>query len=644
MSLKKWITGLLGMTLTVNMTVLPLQAEEKSFSDFEDELFVELLESDYTTMHFAVEDYASYGIEKPETTIGTAEWDYDEYIADAEEDLNALHQFDYDSLSKEEQTDYDAIEFYLESMIALNEYPYFDFKFHASSGILDSLTTVFTEYVFKNQEDIEDYLTILATVPDYLDQCIEITKKQAEKGYFLTDSQLSDTKELISKFTSKTDDNELIVIFDENIDAFEGLSDEEKENYKQRNKDLVLNEYIPAYLEVESELEKLQGSRKGQYNVCSLEDGEEYYTALAKYKTSLDTDVQTMLDLCTEYLQKAVSELTSAYMSNMDALGEQIPLTDAETILSYLESHMDNFPEIEKVNYTAEYLDPSVASDSIVAYYMSPQLDNTNNNVIKINGDNVSDTTYLYITLAHEGFPGHLYQTNYYLQSDPALIRTQIAAMGYTEGWGMYASMQALDASNLSSEAATINGLNIAIGYVLDAALDLGVNGLGWGTSDISDYLNEIGLDDGSAKDYYDFVTSQPGEILPYGVGLAMFESLEDKAKETLGDNFDQKEFNTVLLDGGSRPFESVEDDVNEYLGIEDTDENNIVPHTHSASSSSSSTSASTPSSSLPSEKPSAESKQVNWILYGGIGIGVAAVGVIALIIVIKTRKDDPFA
>lgn len=639
MTLKKLITGLLGMSLTVDLAVLPLQAEGQSFSDFEDELFVELMESDYTTMHFAVEDYASYGIEKPEVTIGSAEWDYDEYIADAEEDLNTLHSFDYDSLTEEEQTDYDTLEFYLESMIELNKYPYFDFKFHASSGVLDTLTTTFTEFVFNSKEDIEDYLTALSTVPSFIDGCIEITKKQAEKGYFLTDAQLNDTKDLIDKFVAKTDDNQLIIIFDENIDAFEGLTDEEKESYKQRNRDIVLNSYIPAYQKAEDELVKLQGSRNGQYNVCSLEDGTEYYAALAKYKTGMDTDVQTMLDLCTEYLKGSLSEFTSTYMNNMDAFSEQILLPNAETILSYLENHMDNFPEIEKVTYTAEYLDASVANDSIVAYYLSPQIDNTNDNVIKINGDNVEDDlTYLYITLAHEGFPGHLYQTNYYLQSDPAPIRTQISCLGYTEGWGMYASVQALDVSGMSEAAATINALNTSIGYVLDAAIDLGVNGLGWGTSDVTDYLTELGLDESGAKDYYDFVTSQPGEILPYGVGLAMFEHLEDKAKETLGDAFDQKAFNTVLLDGGSRPFGVVEDDVDAYLGLTDaetdtetsTDENKKDIIADSAED--------------PSESVEEETESVNWVLYGGIGAAVIAAGAVALVLVIKSRKDDPFA
>lgn len=633
MKCKRILTGLIGISMCAQMYT-PVYADDETFSQFEEEMFVELMESDYTTMHYAVVDYASYGIEKPELTIGEAEWDYDEYVEEYEEELNTLYSFDYDSLSDTEKQDYDTIEFYLNSMIELNKYPYFDFKFHYSSGVLDALTTTFTEFVFYNKEDIDDYLTVLSTVPQYLDDCIEITKKQAEKGYFLTEAQLQDTEDLIDKFVEKTEDNELIVIFDENIDAFEGLSESEKEEYKARNKEIVLNSYIPSFQKVEDELEKLKGSRNGQYNVCSLEDGSAYYEALAKYKTSLDTDVQTMLELCTEFIDQSIEEMQQAYISNPTAFDEDIDLSGAEEILSYLENHMDNFPEIEKVNYTASYLDESVANDSIIAYYLTPPIDDTSDNVIKINGNNVSDTEELYTTLAHEGFPGHLYQTNYYLQSDPAPIRTQLTMMGYTEGWGMYASAQALEVSGMSEEGVAINVLNEELNYVLDAAVDLGVNGLGWGTSDIADYLEQLGFDSSQAKDLYDFVTSDPGTLLPYGVGVVMFELLEDKAQETLGSDFDQKEFNKVLLDGGSRPFATVEEDVNAYLGISNTDANNILSHTHESSSTESET----------NKKETTEKDKVNWIAYGGIGVGIAAVGAVALVLVIKSRRDNPFA
>lgn len=622
--MKKLVNGILGTFLLISSILTPIHAEE-SFSEFEDELFQEMMSEDYTTLHFSLRDYQKYGIEKPEVNIGDASWDeYEDSVEDCDEYLKKLQSFDYDSLSETEQKDYRTIAFYLERNKELNSYPYFDWAFNSAEGVIDNLLTTFTEFVFYEKEDIDDYLTTLASVPAYLDQCLENTKKQAAEGYFLTDAMLKETEDAIAKFVDKKDDNELIKIFDENIDAFDGLSAEEKEAYKKKNQEIVLNAYIPSYEKVAEELQKLKGARKADYNVSSLDGGSEYYAALARYKTSIDADVETILDICTQYIEKSVDELYDIMQNHSEVTEETLDFDSAEDVLSYLEGHLDAFPALDKVYYNVQYLDPSVANDSIVAYYLSPPVDDMRDNVIKINGDNVSDVIDLYTTLAHEGFPGHLYQTNYYIQQQPSLLRTQLTMMGYQEGWGMFAEGQALHVSGLSEYASEYQKINIELNYVLSAAVDLGVNGLGWSTKDVSKYLDNLDLNSSIAKDLYDFATLQPGTILPYGVGVAMFELLENKAKNALGNDFDQKAFNGVLLNDGNRPFEVVEDDVNAYCGIEGNDENNIISHRSN-------------------NKETPVKEDVNWLVYGVCGCGIIVIGALGVILYVKSRKDDPF-
>lgn len=622
--MKKLVNGILGLFLMISSILTPIHAEE-SFSDFEDELFQEMMSEDYTTLHFSLRDYQKYGIEKPDVNIGDASWDdYEDSVEDCDEYLKKLQSFDYDSLSETEQKDYRTIAFYLERNKELNSYPYFDWAFNSAEGVIDNLLTTFTEFVFYEKEDIDDYLTTLASVPAYLDQCLENTKKQAAKGYFLTDAMLKATEDAIEKFVDKKDDNELIKIFDKNIDAFDGLSAEEKEAYKKKNQEIVLNAYIPSYEKVAEELQKLKGSRKADYNVSSLDGGSEYYAALARYKTSIDADVETILDICTQYIEKSVDELYDIMQNHSEVTEETLDFDSAEDVLSYLEGHLDAFPVLDKVYYNVQYLDPSVANDSIVAYYLSPPVDDMRDNVIKINGNNVSDVLDLYTTLAHEGFPGHLYQTNYYIQQQPSLLRTQLTMMGYQEGWGMFAEGQALHVSGLSEYASEYQKINIELNYVLSAAVDLGVNGLGWSTKDVSKYLDRLDLNSSIAKDLYDFATLQPGTILPYGVGIAMFELLENKAKNALGNDFDQKAFNEVLLNDGNRPFEVVEEDVNAYCGIDENDENNIISHRFN-------------------NKETPVKDDVNWLLYGACGCGIIVIGAMGVILYVKSRKDDPF-
>ncbi len=198
------------------------QRQECRIEEFLTEQFVETMESDYLSLHFTVGDYESYGIEKPELTVGEYTWDdYAESVEENTKLLKELEAFDYDSLSDSQKVDYDSMHFYLERLIALDSYPYHEVIFD-ESGALNNLTTNFTEFVFYEKQDIDDYLAVLETVPAYLDQLLDITKIQAENGYFLTSAMLEATLDSIDKFVEKTDDNELIAVFENRIDNFEG--------------------------------------------------------------------------------------------------------------------------------------------------------------------------------------------------------------------------------------------------------------------------------------------------------------------------------------------------------------------------------------------------------------------------------------
>ncbi|MCR5795702.1 MAG: DUF885 domain-containing protein [Solobacterium sp.] len=560
----------LAAAAVLMMPATPVFADSDSeFEEFLMDEFVELMESDFMTLHFALKDYEKYGIEKPERIIGSADWDgYESDAADLQETLDTLLSFDRASLNAEHQHDYDALKFYVENMIKMNEYKYFDICFYPGNAITSNLLTNFTEYVFYRKEDIDDYLDVLKSTPAFLGQVMDITRKQAAEGYFINDSSLDKVKEDIAKFTEKKEDNQLIVIFENNVDAFEGISDADREEYKAVNRDIVMNEFIPAYDRVAEELEALRGSRTADPAVCDLPDGKEYYAAYAKYKGSTDASVQEMLDICTDYIKSGIYELYAVY----DAADEEIKMSDPSEVLTYLQNHLEEYPEGPEVTFRASYLDPSVANDSIVAYYMEPPVDDLKDNVIKINGDNVGDTVDLYTTLAHEGFPGHLYQITWYLNTQPSLIRTQLSTLGYTEGWAMYAESNALKDSGIGEDIAKFYALNIGISYVLDAAVDLGVNGLGWTVDDVRKYLKGNSLNEEIAPELYDFVTDNPGQILPYGVGLAQFARLREDAEAELGDKFDVVEFNEVLLTYGDRTFNAVEQDLKDYYKYGEAD------------------------------------------------------------------------
>ena len=191
-------------TVLLTGTVVPVyaeQSEDDAFEIFMNEEFAEAMGSDYMSMHFTIRDYAAYGIEKPEAVIGTASWDdYADGVAEAEEALADLAGFDSSKLNDAHQHDYDIYKYYLERMKELNAFPDYDWWYMPSEGLIDNLPTNFTEYVFYEQQDIDDYLDILASVSDYIDDTLDITGIQVSHGIFMTDAALDETLSAIDKF------------------------------------------------------------------------------------------------------------------------------------------------------------------------------------------------------------------------------------------------------------------------------------------------------------------------------------------------------------------------------------------------------------------------------------------------------------
>ncbi|MBQ7057832.1 MAG: DUF885 domain-containing protein [Firmicutes bacterium] len=532
--------------------------------------WIESMESDYLTMHYNVKDYESYYIQKPEVTLGTIS--IDDYAAAVEENKDVLAQMDaimYDRLSPENQVSYDVLRSYVEQLIVMNEYPQFEEMFNPYNGYLTNLETNFTEFVFYQKEDIEDYLTLIADYPRFIDEMWAFTETFAKQGYFMTDAALDEELSQIDEFVAKGVENPLIIIFSENVDAFEGLTDQERADYKARNSDLVINQVLPAYQKAATNLETLRGSRQNDLGICGYPGGDEYYAALAKYESSTNMTPQEIYDFCETAMDNIIPYFRKAL--SYDSTGrdpDQVEFTSAEEVLDYLASHLDAFPKGPDVNYKASYLDKCLENPSVVAYYLTPPVDDITNNVIRINGSNVDNMNEMYITLSHEGFPGHLYQFTWYFNTEPNPLRTFLNIMGYQEGWAMYVENIMIRESGLDKYSYMYEEANNYYGYVYNTLMEIGINGLHWTVDDFLNFLNADGnyYTPLEARDIYDQLRAMPGTMISYGFGDAYFMTLRAMCQKAMGQYFDEVAFHEVLLTNGPRNFEMVQADVEEYI------------------------------------------------------------------------------
>ncbi len=647
--MKKLLITLLSVCTL--FTYVPIQAdsdpENKEFTKFMDQEFVDTLESDYITMHYAVKDYESYGIEKPERTLGTATLaSYSDAVKTNTEALNKLKSFDYNTLSVNQQHDYDTYKKALEDSIALNSYPLFDSLFNPYSGILDNIVTNLTEFTFYTKEDFSDYLEVLNSVSDYFDEAIELTQYQAENGYFLSDSLLDAAEEWISDFVNKKEDSALICVFDEKVDAFSDLTSEEKEKYKKENKEIVLNSVIPAYENASVELEKLRGSAKYEGSLSNYPNGKEYYQALVNSKTSTNETVEELVSECEDYMSSLINLYIILYSLDGDIDIEyttaDFSTGTAEETLEYLKEHMSEYPAGPDVSYVCSYLDESVANDSVLAYYLVPTIDDYKNNVVRINGELVGeDAEQLYGTLAHEGYPGHLYQTTWYYATNPHPIRTVASMIGYSEGWAMYAECDEFLNATVSYEIGQYAFFDTALGYLINAYADLGVNGLGWDVSALQEKMDTMGLNGESiAQTLYDYVVEKPGMILPYGIGMMKMQSLRAKTYTALGDKFNETTLDSVLLTYGPRPFETVEKDIDDFIKLKGFE----VPESYDMMADYMATLIDRQDSTADPnyiDPTIPEDNKMGWLPYALGGGVVVLVGVIGVLIYLKKKEGD---
>ena len=114
------------------------------------------------------------------------------------------------------------------------------------------------------------------------------------------------------------------------------------------------------------------------------------------------------------------------------------------------------------------------------AFYLTPPMDTGAPNVIYINHGRQISNLELFTTLAHEGFPGHLYQTVYFGRQSPSHIRYLIDYSGYVEGWATYVESYAYSYASGNPSLTRLLWLNRSINLCLYSLLDIGIHHDGW--------------------------------------------------------------------------------------------------------------------------------------------------------------------
>lgn len=544
----------------------------KEFQDLTDEIFREELKDNTINLHYTLAYPENYGIENYEITLGdyTIE-SYQEAYSELKDLQKKLDAIKPTQLEGEKLLTYKILKDYVKTELSIEDLSLYGEVLSPTLGLQAQLPILLAEYTFRTERDVKDYLEILGKMDETYTQIIERERLKSENGLFMSDRTADDVILQCQQFIEKPEENYLISTFEERLERLEGLSKEQKENYKTKNLELVKTDVVNAYQILIDGLEELKGTGVNEAGLFYYPEGIRYYEYLVRTETGSADTVRRLQRRTVYFLSDVLTEMASVMEEYPDALEnyEEYSMFDGtpEEMLAQLsEEILKDYPNPPDTVYTIKYVDDSLKEHLSPAFYLTPPIDDALENVIYINPLYMDGS--LYTTLSHEGFPGHLYQTTYTNEAGLSLVRNLLGYSGYTEGWATYVEYDTYRrVAENNQPLAKLSMLENQFSLALCAYIDMGVNYEGWTKQDVQEYLEGLGIgDEETADSVFYTVIQEPANYLSYFIGYLEFLKLRDQAQETLGDQFSIKEFHNFILTVGPAPFDLIEEEMENWM------------------------------------------------------------------------------
>ena len=559
---KRILSLCLVFAIGISMGVLSdhFVSENSRFQTFTEKLFRSEACSNTLTLHYTLAHPEKKGIRKPEATLGTALSDPAKTTSLCQEYEKELKSFAYSRLSEENRLTCDMLLLYFHTRASLGKNSILDEPLGPGLGVQAQLPILLAEYTFRTKEDISDYLKLLSTVRPYFQSIIKLEKQKSQAGLFMSDTTLDRILKQCHSFVANPDSNYMDDIFAQKLKAFSNpvLSREDQKKLCTYHHKLILTEVIPAYQKLADSLESLRGTGKSSRGLAFFEGGREYYLYLLQSQTGTYVPVgqiekRMSAQLLSDY--REISSLLKQDSSLIDRLNQcssELTLTPTQMLEKLPELMKKDFPELKDATYELRTVHPSMKKFLSPAFYLTPPVDTRSPNVIYINDSGCTSSLELFGTLAHEGFPGHLYQTVSFAGNNPSDIRYLVTSSGYVEGWATYVEMQSFSYGCSDTIIAEIYRLNRSLNLGISSFLDILIHYYGYDRSQTAKVLSQFGLNgEGTADAFFNTILEAPANYLKYYVGYLCFEDLKQAALKKEGASFSLKNFHKKILETG---------------------------------------------------------------------------------------------
>jgi uncharacterized protein (DUF885 family) len=467
------------------------------------------------------------------------------------------------------------------------EFKDWEMPLNQMDGIHTTYMRLVAELSFTTVKDYDDWIARLHAIPGAFDQvttnmAIGMDDHRVPPKYLLVKA-LEQVKQLASQ---KPEDSPLALPL-KNFPA--AIPAAERERIKTEMLAAIQKEVLPAYLRFARFLEvSYIPAGREKLGVWALPDGAKYYAYRIRHTTTTDLTADQIHQIGLDEVKRDETEMLAitkklgfadlkSFRANLKANPKLKPASAAALLDAYrgylgpMQAKLPQlFGRLPKAPFEVAAVPDYLEKTSAPAYYEPGAPDGSRPGRLRIDTYDATNRN-LYAVEAvsyHEGLPGHHLQISIAQELDNVpTFRKHEFYTAYTEGWGLYSEQLGKAVGFYQDPYSDYGRLEADIWRAIRLVVDTGVHSKHWTREQMVDYFHEhSAIDEPSVQAEVDRYVAWPGQALAYKIGQLKIMELRDRAKKTLGDKFDLRDFHDQVLDAGALPLDLLSDRVDGWI------------------------------------------------------------------------------
>lgn len=505
----------------------------------------------------------------------------------AAEQLNTLTAIPVDELSETDRISHELLTFILKDRVDFYEHKMHWNLIQADQGF--HLNLNYRVHPTRSIEEARQYLNLLAAIPQFTRQNIDLLRKGLEAG-------MSQPRVIFKNYAS-TYDQHIVDVADSSM-FFKPLlqlppvvNANQRDSVLQAARRLIRDSVIPSFKVIKTFFEQEYiPSTRTDIGVSATPNGKDFYQNRIDYYTT--TTGYSAQDIH----QKGLEEV-ARIRSEMEAIMQETGFKgDLKAFMNFLRTDPKFYATtgtdlLKEARDIAKRIDAKLPAyfstlprrpygvkkvpDALAPIYTggrySPPGSPTQPGYYLVNTYKLkSRPLYVLPSLtAHEAVPGHHLQgsLNSELGDSIPQFRKDLYLSAYGEGWALYTETLAQEMGIYRTPYERFGKLTYEMWRACRLVVDTGIHAFGWSREQVIDYMAEnTALSIHEINTETDRYIAWPGQAISYKMGELKIKELRRKAEAALGADFDIREFHEEILAQGTVTLPILEERITSYI------------------------------------------------------------------------------